>query len=167
MGRRIGVLLLILGASVISHNGISPARAETIIVDNELTESESDAILAWVELPREARPGEAITLTIVIENARETTPFFLESIDIDWSFTQVGSVRSVSPKPKEVDDSLGSLDLVYEIEIAAGESRSFTVEMTVEGLGVFIGEVNIWSDEESVYRFVQLKVVDRSRLNRQ
>jgi hypothetical protein len=117
-------------------------------------------MLAWVELPRSVKKGERVTLKISVENARENGDYNLQSVDLDRSFLSGFRIESVAPSPAEVDDSFSTLTMEYAMKIAAGETVDFVFEMTAIEAGVYIGEVNIWDEENFLSRYVQCKVIE-------
>ncbi len=117
-------------------------------------------ILAWVALPRSVKKGDRITLRVSVENGRKSGDFNIESVDLDWSFLAGFQVESVTPSPDEIDDSLGTMTLEYSMKIAAGETADFVLELIAKEVGIHIGEVSIWDEENFLSRYVQCKVVE-------
>ena len=117
-------------------------------------------MLTWVEFPRSISVGDTATLIITVENARETGAFNLESVDVGAGFLKGFEIESVTPKPAESDDSGDYLELTYPMTIAAGDSVEFALELIAIEAGVYIGEIDIWNDDDFLSRYVQCKVVE-------
>lgn len=161
---RLVIFFALLGLSV-------PANAQDIasmdpadLAVKALTEDaeflDPGEILAWVELPRSVKKGDRLTLRVSVENARETSNFDLASVDLDGSFLKGFRIESITPSPNETDDSFNTLSLEYPMRIAAGETVDFVLEMIAVEVGVYIGEVSIWNEENFLSRYVQCKVAE-------
>lgn len=130
------------------------------VLNEGVTSLDPSDMLAWIDLPRSVKKGNSITLTITVENARDTGDFKLESVDIDGSFLRGFRIESVTPVPVESDASFNSLTLEYPKIIAAGETLEFVIEMIAVEPGVYIGEASIWDEEEFLSRYVQCKITE-------
>ncbi|MEM7430935.1 MAG: hypothetical protein AAF351_03230 [Pseudomonadota bacterium] len=155
-----GIFLLLLTTTGFAQDPNLDDLAEAVedyIEDYGLEDPED--ILTWAELPRLAQQGEALTLTVTIENAREDEGFDLESVDLTWEFLDGYDVVSISPEPLDADNSMGSLTLYYNRVLEAGETMEVVFDLVAEKPGVHIGDVSIWDKDGSfLYRYVQSKI---------
>ena len=115
-------------------------------------------IMMWVEIPRSVTKGEVVSMRITIENARDTDVFKLSSIFLESSFISGFKTLELSPEPRNKSKSLGDLTLEYPIDIPAGEARDFEIRLRAKGVGVYIGDVDIYEGEQFLTRAAQIRV---------
>jgi len=125
--------------------------------DEEFME-DPERIMAWVKTPRSVAKGEVAALQISIENARETEVFRLSSIDFEESFISGFKILELSPEPRNKSKSLGHLSLEYPIDIPAGESREFNIQLRAQKAGIYIGDADIYEGEKFLTRAAQMRV---------
>jgi len=130
------------------------------LMSGDATSLDPQGMLAWVDIPRSVDVGDTVKLKITVENARNAKDFSLESVDLDGSFLRGFQLLSITPRPEETDEYSDMLELSYPMKIAAGDSVEFVLELEAIKVGVYIGEVSIWDEDDFLSRYVQSKVVE-------
>lgn len=157
-------LLVILAAAVhlpafsADDANAKAAQLAAQVLSEGTSSLDPQGILAWVDTPREMLPNKDVTLTVTIENARAAEPFALDSIDIASSFLKGFVVKSVNPKPSEVDDSFASVTLDYDLSVPPGGKLVISLELRSRSPGAFVGEVDIWEGDRFLTRTAQCRV---------
>ncbi len=115
-------------------------------------------VLAWVEVPRAARAGDAVTLRLTVLNARPEKPFRITSVDIGDGFLEGFELLEVTPEPRQRDHSLGTLTMEYAVELAPDREWTLTLELRARQAGVFVGDVDVWESDRFLTRVAQIRL---------
>jgi hypothetical protein len=127
------------------------------LADEEFLE-DPEQIMAWVTAPRSLEAGEEAELEITIENARESGAFRMSSIYIGGGFISGFDVLELSPEPRNHARSMGDVSLEYPVDIPAGETRVFRMQLRARQPGVFIGDIDVYEGERFLTRVAQTRV---------
>jgi len=128
------------------------------VLSEGINSLDPQGILAWVDMPRTMPSNTDVTLTVTIENTRAAEPFKVDSVDIAASFLGGFAVRSIHPKPSDVDESFGSVTLDYGLSVAPGGKLVISLELRSKSPGVFIGDLDIWEGDRFLTRAAQCRV---------
>jgi len=116
-------------------------------------------IMTWVDMPRKASVGDEIDLRVLIKNTRESKKFVIDTLDIGDKFIDGFEILSIEPKPSEIDTSYDTTTLEYPISIAAGDQLDIVLKLKAKASGVFIGDVDVWEDNDDfLTRYAQCVV---------
>jgi hypothetical protein len=127
---------------------VEAPSGKTLDVDPGVSRRDPQAIMVWVSVPSDVVAGEPLTLTITVENRRRSTPFDLDSIDIERTYLRGFTLKSVEPAPTELDSDDECVSLEYTLELPPRSRQRFHVELVAETPGIFVGDVDVWGSVE-------------------
>ncbi|MBX3437779.1 MAG: hypothetical protein KF861_09830 [Planctomycetaceae bacterium] len=126
----------------------------------EIEYADPEAVMAWVELPRTAKVGDEMTLTIEIENGRAEKPLRLSGLEVEETFLEGFTLVSVAPEPRQQGRSFGYLSLEYPVDIAAGKSVKYELKLQAKEPGIYIGDVDVHEGKRWLSRAAQIRITE-------
>lgn len=122
--------------------------------------ADPEDIMCWVELPRQAKRGDEITLKVLVENGRSEKVLRLSHVDIEDTFMKGFKVLSVAPEPRQQDQLFGILTLEFPDDLNAGETSTYEIRLQAKTPGVYIGDVDIYEGQRWLTRAAQIRITE-------
>jgi len=121
-------------------------------------EDPPEEIMAWVEMPRSVLEGETVVLRITVENGYLKREYRMSTVEIYDDFLNGFKVISIVPEPRHKDDSYGTLELEYPIDLSPREDWELEITLQADKAGVWVGDVDVYAGDHMLTRIAQARV---------